>query len=89
MVNNTERKLAVTAMILSNYGSVRISFYALEEDFNNELNRFNQIIDSFEFDEGSQYLDGQLGTEKAHGIFCRNPLLLTSSCLCAYFLQGV
>lgn len=47
--------LGVSALILSNYGSVNIAFFSLENNFDNDLVYFNQILESFKFDEGFKY----------------------------------
>jgi hypothetical protein len=55
MLTDTAKVSGVSATILSNYGKVMMVFCSLQEDSSASLNYFNQIIDSFKFDEGYQY----------------------------------
>jgi len=59
MSTDIGKTLGGSATMFSNYGSVTIVFYALEKDFNTASSYFSQIIDSFNFDKGYQYFDGQ------------------------------
>ncbi len=54
-VQKSGNLLGINAMILSNHGAVNIYFCSTEENFNNDLVYFNQIINSFSFDQGFQY----------------------------------
>jgi hypothetical protein len=50
-----EKKIVVTAIVMSNYGFVNLGLTSSEENIDNDLNDFNKIIDSFKFDEGYRY----------------------------------
>ena len=41
--------------MFTNYGMLNIHFYSLEENYNNDLSDFNQIIKSFKLDEEEGY----------------------------------
>lgn len=56
-LSGTEKVSGVVAAILSNYGTVQIAFYSLTEDFDTDINYFNQVMDSFNFDKGYEYIN--------------------------------
>jgi hypothetical protein len=45
----------VEEMIFSNYGFITLTFNTTEENFDTAVDDFNQIMDSFKFDEGYNY----------------------------------
>ena len=45
----------VTADILSSFGFITMNFHVFDDTFDSLLNDYNQIIDSFKFDEGYRY----------------------------------
>jgi hypothetical protein len=47
--------VALTAIILSNYGNVALFCYSTKENFDNELPYFTEIINSFRYDIGYEY----------------------------------
>lgn len=47
--------LGINAVILSNYGSVSMLFYSLENKFDNDSPYLKEILDSFKFEEGYGY----------------------------------
>jgi len=49
------RIIAVTAVMLSDYGSVRLMFYSTADTFSENKIYFDRIINSFKFDKGHGY----------------------------------
>lgn len=54
-VTGTGKVSWITAIMLSNYGSVNIYCYSTKNDFENDLPYFTQIINSFRYDVGYEY----------------------------------
>jgi len=50
----SKRIAGVNVTIFSNYGAVAMAFYSAK-NFDTAVNDFNQILNSFKFDEGYQY----------------------------------
>ena len=50
-----ENFLSISAIILSNYGTVRLLFHSKEDDFNQNLAYFEEVISSFKFDPDYGY----------------------------------
>lgn len=48
--------MALAYSMLSNYGAVNLYFYTTESSFQNDSKYFNQIVDSFKFDESYGYV---------------------------------
>jgi hypothetical protein len=88
MSADTTKTVGISATMLSNYGTVTMVFYALEEDFNSASTYFNQIIDSFNFDKDYRYIN--LPEERSDKMFGILPKSLPSLALLlmAIFLYG-
>ena len=54
-VTGNQTVLVMTAEALSNYGYVALNIFSDEQHFDNNLDDFNQVLNSFKFDEGYRY----------------------------------
>ena len=59
MLVDAKRAVAIAALICSKNGSVNLVFYTPEEYLYRESGTFKKIIDSFNFEEGYRYSDGE------------------------------
>jgi hypothetical protein len=66
--SGVSKTIAVSAAILSGYGLVQVVTYSSESDVGSSSRYLEQIIDSFNFDKGYGYLDGQKKSESSFSI---------------------